>query len=312
MKPLLLLCLLLNFTAVTAQELFIHTEPASNLPKGVLGVRLAANNYSELGTPRYWTGLSLMYGVSARLMVNVMASASNHHDSKLPKELFSEDGNGQSVHSHNATRGREYDMRFEGVNLYSKYRIFTLDGTKKHVRLAAYGQLAVATTAHDEAEPDLMGDNSGLGGGIVFTQLIKRFAHSTTIGYIHPFKYTEKSTSSEITSGNAWSYAFSMGYQIFPLKMKSYKQPGLNIYCEFLGKEYEQVTLKQNGEAVNVIGADALLSGSVLDVRPGFQLILNANTRFDVSMAWLVAGKSYARSYPELFLKIQHYFYTGK
>ncbi|HMT29471.1 MAG TPA: hypothetical protein PKD91_09360, partial [Bacteroidia bacterium] len=209
MKYLLFLVALFGIFPAKAQELFIHAEPASNIPKSVIGIRIAGNHFNEFDADRYWTGLSVMYGISPKLMAMLSASASNHHDSKLPSELFSSDGSNGQVHSHNTIRGREYDMKFEGFYLYSKYRIFTIDGPKRHLRMAIYGEASAVQTPHDEAEPDLHGDNSGFGGGIIMTQLINKLAYSTTIGYIKPLPYNDKSNNSEFTSGESWFWSFS-------------------------------------------------------------------------------------------------------
>ena len=55
-----------------AQELFVYTEPASNMPLGSLGVRLANMLMDEKGSNRYEYHLvpEVMWGVNKRLIIH--------------------------------------------------------------------------------------------------------------------------------------------------------------------------------------------------------------------------------------------------
>ena len=71
-----------------AQELFIHNESASNIPKGVLGIRLFGNSFNEISVRRNMFALRWMYGVTPKLSLYLSTSFSNHHGAKLPDDLI--------------------------------------------------------------------------------------------------------------------------------------------------------------------------------------------------------------------------------
>jgi len=318
MKHAFFICFLLLSIAVPTlgQELFPNSESASNVPKGVIGVRLSTEdynilNFSPFSTPtigpyfRSMDCLKLMYGLGAKWSVYATSTVSNHHDSKLPAGYFSDDG--KVYHSHNILKGA-YPFLFEGVNIYSKYRFLTFDDNESHIRMAMYNELSLNHVAHDEAEPSLIGDNSGFGSGIIITKLKNKFAASLTTGFIIPFKYSE-SQGHEFTSGNAFNYSLSLGYKAFPFTYKNYEQTNLNVYVELMGVDYGKATLGWNGKNVNITGVYALQAGNVIDIRPGLQLIIKSNLRLDFSTAYSLIGTSYTKIFPVYYLGIQRYFY---
>ena len=71
-----------------AQELFIHNESASNIPKGVLGIRLFGNSFNEISVRQNMFALRWMYGVKPKLSLYLSTSFSNHHGAKLPDDLI--------------------------------------------------------------------------------------------------------------------------------------------------------------------------------------------------------------------------------
>src|SRR4051812_34979336 len=80
-RPLLILSLLLASIRLTAQELFVYSEPASNMPAGSLGIRLS-NWLDEEGTSRinYHFIPELMWGINKRLMIHTEGYFSNRSD----------------------------------------------------------------------------------------------------------------------------------------------------------------------------------------------------------------------------------------
>ncbi|HEU4716890.1 MAG TPA: hypothetical protein VFU15_03615, partial [Bacteroidia bacterium] len=173
-----------------SQELFPNTEPASNMPKGVLAFRIAGEYYSEVGQPRIWTGYRFKYGFTARMEADLTIGLSNHHGDLLPPGFVSTDGN-IGPHTHGGKKGIYYPYRFEGIDIYAKYRFLNIDGEHRHFRMAAYAEISTARVAHDETEPNLMmEDNAGAGGGIVATYLYHKLAVSTTLGGIFPVAFS--------------------------------------------------------------------------------------------------------------------------
>lgn len=300
----------LLFTAVTtsAQELFPHTEPASNIPKGVLGIRVSSEAYKEVDQLRLWQGYRFMYGLTPKLQLTQLFNFSNHHGKKLPDDFISHDGN-IGPHTHGSDKGNKYPFAFENLCLTLKYRFLSLDKEHSHFRMAAYAEAAGGNSAHDESEPSLMGDNSGLAGGTVATLLLHKLAISFTGGAILPHKYNQRDSNIVIDFGPAFNYSLSMGYLLYPREYKSYDQTNINLYTEFIGKTYNSVDITKDGQAVKLADAPGLEAGSYVEVRPALQFIIRSNTRIDLSVSQPLIGRSHVKTYPVFYLNLQHYFF---
>jgi hypothetical protein len=312
-------------TSFYSQELFLRNEPASNVPKGVLGVRLYGDNYSEQGSQKNMFGVRLMYGLLPKLSVMANIITSNHHNKILPRDLINHvhDGANTSYFIKDQTRGLSYDYSKPSINLYAKYRFLTNDGEHKHFRMAAYAEYSFAKTAHDEAEPNLMDDTKGFGAGLLTTYLKNKFAISLTSGFILPQAYKESVTeefdinntfrpdfmlNTKVVYGKALQYNLSMGYLLFPRNYENYNQANFNLYIEFIGKAYDAAKVYQNGEQL-AINAKGLKAGNYIEMHPGVQFIYKSNLRIDAGVGFNLINKSYARSYPMYMLAIQRYFY---
>lgn len=316
MYKYLLLFVLIN-TQLKAQELFPMNEPASTVPKNVLGIRLAASTYEELDVNRNLGTLKLMYGVTPNLTLSASGSVSNHHAEYLPANLITHthEGNQTIYQTNEFQRGLNYDYQFNGVYFNAKYRFLNKDAEKEHFRIAAYGEGSYIKSAHDEAEPTLMDDTKGLGAGIIATYLKKHFASSLTAGLIIPGDYKETTPDfsggdlhTKITYGRAVVYNLSFGYLLYPVKYKDYSQVNVNAYVEFMGKSYEAADITQNDFNVSP-QTDLLKAGSYVDIYPSLQVIFNSNLRVDLSAGFPLIGKSYVRFYPVFQIGIQRYFF---
>src|ERR1700754_4139723 len=116
--PVILLVLCMG-AAAQAQELFPIMEPASNMPKGVWGIRVFTESYKEFSQFRNLSALRAMYGLTPRLTVMATADAGNHHNALLPPEFP----------THNTPNvGVYHPYRFNGVDIYAKYRFLSIDG----------------------------------------------------------------------------------------------------------------------------------------------------------------------------------------
>lgn len=316
MKRLLIILSLAFVLPVHAQELFPLSEPASNIPKGVLGVRLFSEAYQEVNQLRNMTALRLMYGVTPKLSVYLTGIASNHHGRKMPVEFP----------FHNTPeRGAYYPYKFNGAHLYAKYRFLSLDGENNHFRMAGYVEGTLVKTTHHETEPDLeMGDNTGIGGGLISTYLKNKFAVSLTAGVILPAAYKGFSPDPieglpdvpvRVQYGKALAYSLSFGYLLFPRKYSNYDQVNVNLYLELHGKAFEAAKVdlfygmsNQYFLAQSRYPA-ALQKGYYVDISPGIQVILKSNLRIDFSTTFSSMGISFARLYPVFNLGIQRYFF---
>jgi len=319
----ILFFLLLNSNTIFSQELFPLNEPASNVPKGVLGVRAFDDSYKEVNQIRNLVALRIMYGLLPKLSVMATGSVSNHHGVDFPAGLASHthNQNGTSTFSTgNFQRGLNYPYLFTGVYLYAKYRFLTLDGNHTHFRMAAYGEWSNVNVAHDETEPNLLDDTKGYGGGVISTYLNNHFAISLTSGVIIPGAYNGLSPDiyggpmvpTEMRYGRAVKYNLSLGYLLFPRKYTNYDQGNVNVYLEFQGKSYEAAKIYQYGIKPVPISTPLLEAGSYMDICPGIQYIVKSNLRIDLSAEFPMINKSYANFYPVFAIGVQRYFYFKK
>jgi hypothetical protein len=306
----------LNCTHSLAQELYLLHEPASTIGKNTLGIRMFSETYKEWNQIRNMSYLRLMYGINSKLNIYATGIVSNHHGKKFPEEYP----------FHNTPeRGATYPYKFNGVHLYTKYRFLTIDKKNQHLRFAAYLEGTMVKTTHHESESNLsMGDTKGIGGGIITTYLLHKFAISGSLGYIIPFDqigYSPdptmaiKDTKVKTKYGNTWSYSLSMGYLLFPKIYKNYKQTNINLYVELHGKKFSDanITLHLDDELEYELSRHrypaALQQGGYLDISPGLQFIIHSNLRIDFCTTFPLLGKSWARLYPVYTVALQYYFY---
>ena len=318
-RAALFICLLLLAYRSGGQELFPMTEPASNVPKGALGVRLFAESFNEVNRVRNLFALKVMYGLTPRLTVIASPNVSNHHSKELPPDF--------PVHN-TPQIGVDLPYLFNGVNLFAKYRFLSKDGANNHLRMAVYGEYGLLNVAHDEAEPGLFDDNSGLGAGLIATYLRRHFAVSFTGGYIHSFRYkgvvpdvipSLPGVPATVTYGAGYNYSLSFGYLVAPRVYKGYEQTNWNVYLEFLGKAYDKVNMQvgniyYNSPQYTISTRDnrALQGSNYLEVYPGIQCIIRSTLRIDLSVGIPLINRSYVHYYPVYNLGVQRYFYFRK
>jgi hypothetical protein len=304
---IILCCALLIGGKLSSQELFPNSEPASLIPKRVFGIRLMNEYYKEVSEPKTWQDVMLMYGLSSKFMILGSFSFSNHHGSSLPNDFIENDGS-IGLHTHGVKKGNSYVYRQESYGLGFRYRFFNRDGHHEHFRMALYGNAVYADQAHDEAETNLMGDNSGAGGGLIATVLKKKLAISFTGGAVFPTPYNDKSKNITLLYGNAYNYSLSFGYLLLPFKYKSYDQTNLNFYAEFLGKSYDGMKVYQNNNRILIEEVPSFEKGNYVEFRPAIQLIIKSSLRIDISRSFPMLNRSYVRTYPAYNFNIQYYF----
>ncbi len=199
-----------------AQELYVYTEPASNMPTKSIGIRLNKQympSYTDTKTNvsngnMYRINPEIMLGINKYIMLHANVYASNMHQN---------------------------NFNLEGGGFYLKYRFISIDNRQTHFRIAAFAKASLINNKIQYNEINLSGDNSGIGSGIIATQLLHKLALSFTGGYIKSINnlYDELNTNQATQSYN---YSLSSGYLLFPLQYKNYKQTNVNFYAEFLGK----------------------------------------------------------------------------
>ncbi len=323
MKPIsfTLIGMLFALSSVFSQELFPVHEPASNIPKGVFGIRGVSESFKEIALARNQFAAKIMYGITANWEVEAQTDFSNHHASTLPVNLVSHSHFGNRVYyfTNNKTYGIEYPYTFGGIYLYSKYRIFSMDRAEGHLRAALFAEYSTTRVAHDEAEPDLQGDTGGEGGGFVVTWLLHKMAVSLTTGFILPndyketrddYRYNPPYFKTDLSYGRAAHFDLSFGYLLVPKQYDSYSNLNINLYAEFEGKAYEAAKIIQNDSVVNPISS-ALLKGFYVDFFPGIQFIFNSNTRIDLSIGFSFYNHSYSHFNPIYSWGIQRYIFVN-
>jgi hypothetical protein len=218
MKKYFLFILLGTSIQINAQELFVMTEPASNMPTGSIGVR-AMNSFmfEKDGTLNYHIMPEIMWGASAKWMFHL-----------------------QSFHSNRNTGG----LKTEGGSLYAKYRFFSSDDLHKHFRMALYGRYSKNRADIHQEEIETMGHNTGYEFGLVATKLVNKVAVSSSISFETALDNMPDYKYPTTQSNNATNYTLSIGKLMYPKIYTSFKQTNINLMCEFLAQ-----TLNKNGKS---------------------------------------------------------------
>lgn len=263
---------LLLSCALRAQELFVFTEPASNMATHSIGLRLN-NTFYQMGTSapyRYAYRLApeIMWGASPHLMIHVAGYAANMYQTAFKPE---------------------------GGSLYAKYRLYANDAVHRHFRLAAFAKAAWVSNpdsvtllegqgvshrfAPDDIELD--GSNSGFLAGIVGTQLLHKLALSGSVAYTRRW---------DNRSPEALNYTASAGLLLWPRHYTDYRQTNVNLMCEFLG-------------------SSALDKGvAFVDVAPAVQFIFGSISRLDLGYRTQLAGNMDRLSQRSLFVRLEYNF----
>ncbi|MBC9913965.1 hypothetical protein [Chitinophaga varians] len=281
-KFLMMAAALFAFSQGTkAQELYVNTEPASNMPANSLGIRLT-NKFFKMehdGTTGMRFEPEIMWGVNKKLMVHAIGYAANMMQSSI---------------------------RMEGGSVYAKYRFLSLDQQHAHFRMAAYVKGSVIDNPYLPSTPatkkpyantdiDLEGATSGVSGGIIATQLLHKLALSTTLGYSR-YMNNIKDNIPEGFPKNSVNYSLSAGYLVLPVRYKNFNQTNLNLYVELLGKT----------------NTDAAGKGSYLDIAPAVQFIFNSTTRLDLSYRTQLTGDMARNSFNSFMVRIEHNIFNIK
>ena len=205
---LLSACLVSN-----AQELFVFTEPASNMAAGTVGIR--ANNWFM----KEIHGCKINYHLAPEVMVGISKKIMAHGD-----VFFSNKDGGFSA---------------EGGSVYAKYRFYSADEVQKHFRMAAYGRYSFNNAEIHQEDINLYGHNSGTEFGLVATKLIHKVALSSTLSYLNAqnnISYKFPVNADGLGNRQAINYSFSFGKLMYPEEYTDYKQTNVNLMVEVLGQ----------------------------------------------------------------------------
>jgi len=200
----------------SAQELFVYSEPASNMATRATGLRLSNWIMNETATGRinYHLIPELMWGVNRRLMVHAEGFISNRGGS----------------------------LAAEGVGVYAKYRFFSKDDVYKHFRMAAFARLATNNADIHQETIQANGHNTGGQVGVVATQLLHKTALSVTGYYEQVTDNFGGHTLPATSPDKAINYIVSAGRLILPRAYTSYKQTNINLMVELIGQSLPEVS----------------------------------------------------------------------
>ena len=256
---LLMILPLMILTQLNAQELYVFTEPASNMPAHSLSAKyngkflenMHTGSFGQRHTPE------LMFGVSKKLMIHITSSFSDMYSSNL---------------------------RWESAKFYAKYRFLSNDDVHKHFRMAAF-----VTGAYSRNEPtyddlSLDGDQSGVQLGVIATQLINKLAVSATVSNVQIFDDERWGIHAGHMPFQAIDYTFSAGYLILPFNYTSYNQTNLNFYVELLGQQ----TYDPGKYYVDLAPAIQLIFNSNTKLNIGYRFQLGSDMYRIAEKSWQV------------------------
>lgn len=244
---------------LSAQELYVFSEPASNVPAHSLSIKLGDKFATSGSGLRHRLMPQLMYGFSKKLMMRAGASFANMHTT---------------------------DFRYESYNLYLKYRFLSNDELHKHFRMAAfvYGSKTKAPFHFDEI--NLAGDKSGVEAGFILTQLWNKFAASATLATSQVLD--ESRSNKSLYPGrsfSAFTYSLSGGLLLLPREYTDYKQTNLNIYLEVLGQNLTD----KKGYYVDLAPAIQLIFNSNAKLNLGYRFEAGGNMLRMNQTSWMIS-----------------------
>ena len=233
-----------------SQELFVVTDPASNVPANTLSVRVMQSVFKEQVETgyNYHAMPEITYGISKNLMVRSTVFVSTRSNSIIA----------------------------EGASFYAKYRVFSTDDVNSHFRIATFGRYSFNKADIHQDEIEIMGHNTGFETGIIATQLIKKVAVSSSVSFEKAFDNKPDYVFPSNQGDNATNYTLSIGKLMYPKKYTSYKQTNINLMLEFLGQ-----TINQNGKSyLDVVPSVQFIINSQARIDVGYrQELYNSMTR---------------------------------
>jgi hypothetical protein len=236
-----------------SQELYVFSEPASNMPAKSVGLKYSKKSIKETVLGHSHTSnrhmLETQFGLSKKFAV---------HPSITVSDMYT-----------------YQKMKFESVGLNLKYRFLSLDEVHKHFRVAYFLKGVISSNNLRYEELTTEGDQTAIETGFIFTQLIHKLAISATVGIneVMDEERWAKVAGPKNYGFQNFNYSLSAGYLLFPRKYTSFNQPNFNIYCELLGAR----------------GLDRPVS--YVDLAPAVQVIVRSNTKINFGYRFQIAGE---------------------
>ncbi|MFM1793644.1 MAG: hypothetical protein RL642_29 [Bacteroidota bacterium] len=262
-------------SSLTAQELYVFSDPASNVPAKSLSLKYGGKFMGDDQRPsgdvimsRHM--LDASFGLNKKWMIRPAFTFSDMYTNSV--------------------------MRWESLSLYAKYRFLSNDAVHKHFRAAAFmkGVYSRNNLRYEELTGD--GDQSVLQAGLILTQLVDKLAISSTLALTEVVDGERflKYGGARRFGYSSFNYSLSSGYLLFPRRYKSYEQTNFNIYLELIGSQ--------------------ALDRKVyfVDLAPALQFIVNSNTKINVGYRFQLKGNAFrmADANPSLSLSVERTFFN--
>lgn len=217
MRWLVVFIVLLAYQKPYCQELFVITDPASNVPANSLAVNIMQSSFKEQFEKgfNYHFMPEVTYGLTKNLMFRGSAFISN----------------------------RSNQLYAEGGGIMAKYRFYSTDDLNSHFRLAAYGRYSLNRADIHQEQIEIVGHNTGFETGVIATKLVKKLAISTTVSYEKALDNRPQYDFPSNFGDNATNYTLSFGRLMYPRKYTSFKQTNINVMVDFVGQ-----TINLNGK----------------------------------------------------------------
>ena len=218
MRKVILFFVAISCQIIFSQELFVVTDPASNVPANSLAVNIMQSAFKE----KFESGYNyhfmpeVTYGLNKNLMFRGSAFIST----------------------------RTNALYAEGGGLMAKYRFYSSDDLNSHFRMAAYGRYSFNRGDIHQEQIEILGHNTGFETGIIATKLIKKVAISSSISFEKALDNKPNYPFPDNFGDNATNYTLSFGKLMYPKKYTSFKQTNINVMVEFVGQ-----TINENGKS---------------------------------------------------------------
>lgn len=263
-----LLSFIFSLSTLEAQELYVFSEPASNMPAKAISLKYTGKfleNYHS-GKTEQRQALAAQLGLNKKWMVRVGTTLSDMYSYPVTK--------------------------WESFNVYAKYRFLSKDDVHKHFRAAAFMEASYSKNDLYYDELSLEGDQSGVQAGLVFTQLLHKLAVSSTVSVTEVVHDQRRNDDSQqgLYPYAAFNYSLSAGYLLLPRKYLSYKQTNFNIYLELLGSNALDKRLYYT------------------DLAPAVQLIFNSNTKVNAGYRFQLSGNMHRMATESLLISVETTF----
>lgn len=258
---------------VRGQELFVYTEPASNMPAKSIGIR--ASNWLMKGPQdpslNYRFVPEVMWGTNKNLMLHAEGFFSNSAQPGKTAQSF----------------------RAEGLGLYGKYRFYTSDQVYKHLRLAGFARVSINNSPIQQEQIDINGFNAGYQFGLIATQLLHKQAISSSVSFVQALDNGNNHSFPSGSPDKAIQASLSTGRLLLPKRYSGYGQTNFNVMLELLGEHL----LNSNKAS--------------LDIAPAIQFIFNSQTRVDLGYRQELYSNMTRMSQNGFMIRVEHLLFNA-